>query len=247
MNKFLKVFFVAIASPLMMQPMPAPAEPLPAPIPLNDYLGEWSATAAPYAAGNVVIHASKTWLSVINGNRAEPGGIGTDGPWRMLGDANSFRYKVGDKGPGGGWIFFVDRAEEFPGFTYLEAAPEDVGNRIWCDQGGVSIPGAKALGIGQGEANTRAMLAVCARGAAQSAQAYRGPKGKSDWFLPSLGELKLMNKWFAEHAKGGFRYKSYWSSSEFASTDAWYREFNYDGQDHDTKSAALRVRPVRAF
>ena len=247
MNKFLNVFFTVTASALTMQPMPALTEPLSEPVSINDHLGEWSATAAPYAAGNVVMHANKTWLSIIHGNTTEPGGVGPDGPWRMLGDANDFRYKIGDKGPGGGWIFFVDTADEFPGFTYLEAAPEDVGNRVWCDQGGVSIPGARALGLGQGPANTRAIVAVCARGAAKSAQAYRGPKGKSDWFLPSLGELKLMNHWFAEHEKGGFRYKSYWSSSEFASTDAWYRQFNYDSKNNDAKNAALRVRPVRVF
>jgi hypothetical protein len=37
---------------------------------------------------------------------------------------------VGDKGPGGGWIFFVDEKDRYPGFTYLEAAPEDVGIHV---------------------------------------------------------------------------------------------------------------------
>ncbi len=31
--------------------------------------------------------------------------------------------KIGTKGPGGGWIFFVDYNDQFSGFDYLEAAP----------------------------------------------------------------------------------------------------------------------------
>ena len=36
--------------------------------------------------------------------------------------APTFTYKVGDTGPGGGVIFFVDRYDEYAGFTYLEVA-----------------------------------------------------------------------------------------------------------------------------
>ena len=247
MNKYLGMFIAITAGALAAQPMQGSAAPLPAPVPINDYLGAWSGAAGPYAAGDVVTFSQKTWLSLTDGNTAKPGGRGASAQWRMLGDTRTFSYKIGDRGPGGGWIFFVDKTDEFPGFTYLEAAPEDVGNTPWCDQPNVSIPEAKTLGIGRGQANTQAMLAVCTWGAANSAAAYRGPKNKSDWFLPSLGELKLMNQWFALHGKGGFRLESYWSSSEFASTNAWYRQFNYDSQDNDEKNAALRVRPVRAF
>ena len=36
----------------------------------------------------------------------------------------NFKYNIGDKGPAGGWIFFVDRFNDYPSFDYLEAAPE---------------------------------------------------------------------------------------------------------------------------
>jgi hypothetical protein len=36
----------------------------------------------------------------------------------------NFKYNIGDKGPAGGWIFFVDRFNDYPSFIYLEAAPE---------------------------------------------------------------------------------------------------------------------------
>ena len=36
----------------------------------------------------------------------------------------NFKYNIGDKGPAGGRIFFVDRFNDYPSFDYLEAAPE---------------------------------------------------------------------------------------------------------------------------
>ena len=79
-----------------------------------------------YAAGNVVNHADKTWLSLVDGNAAKPGAPGAASQWRLVGHARSFHYQVGDPGPGGGVIFFVDREDQFPGFDYLEAAPDDL-------------------------------------------------------------------------------------------------------------------------
>ena len=46
-----------------------------------------------------------------------------------------FKYKVGDIGPAGGWIFYVDRLDQYPEFDYIEAAPTDANN-------GVAVPWA---------------------------------------------------------------------------------------------------------
>ena len=222
-----------------------------APVPINDYLGAWTSTAAPYAAGNVVTYSSKTWLSLVDGNTKRPGAAGTTNQWRLLGDAKTFLYKIGDKGPGGGWIFFVDREDQFPGFTYLEAAPEDVsGSYAWCDNTQTSIPDAKAWrgdGIGRGKANTQAMLAVCTSGAANAAAAYRGPKNKTDWFLPSKGELHLMYNNLRQAWLGGFSSAWYWSSSEGNGDSAWDQYFDDGVQDHPSKDVTDSVRAVRAF
>ena len=47
----------------------------------------------------------------------------------FVGQANAgdtrYRYKVGQRGPGGGVIFFVDYNNEYARFNYLEAAPEN--------------------------------------------------------------------------------------------------------------------------
>jgi len=231
-----------------------PAQSAPAPVPINDYLGAWTATAAPYAAGNVVSYSSKTWLSLIDGNTKKPGAAGTTNQWRLLGDAKTFLYKIGDKGPGGGWIFFVDREDQYPGFTYLEAAQEDVTTlHLWCDKTDVSIPdtnGWRGDGIGRGKANTQAMLAVCASGAANAAAAYRGPKNKTDWFLPSKGELHLMYTNLRQAWLGGFSSAWYWSSSEGSGKYyhyAWFQNFGDGGQVNYFKDGTLTVRAVRAF
>jgi hypothetical protein len=58
------------------------------------------------------------------------GAKGADGGDGVAGsDGNGygpFSYKIGDTGPGGGIVFFVDRYNEYSGFTYLEVAPNEV-------------------------------------------------------------------------------------------------------------------------
>jgi hypothetical protein len=246
MNTIIKALPLLAASLGLFHTAAVPA----APVAINDYLGAWTSTAAPYAAGNVVSYSSKTWLSLVDGNTKKPGAAGTSNQWRLLGAAKTFVYKVGDKGPGGGWIFYVDREDEYPGFTYLEAAPEDVASQPWCDKSSVSIPGASgpaAWVIGRGKANTQAMLAVCASGAANAAAAYRGPNNKTDWFLPSRAELNRMWDIYLEGGKGGFGYVLYWSSSEDVYSFAWFQIFYNGDQDANYKDLDLRVRPVRAF
>ena len=248
MNTVVKALPLLAASLGMCHPSAVPA----APVPINDYLGNWTLAGRPYAAGNVVSYSSKTWLSLVDGNAKKPGAAGTTNQWRLLGDARTFVYEVGDKGPGGGWIFFVDEKDRFPGFTYLEAAPVDVGSHPWCDKTNVSIPGANgeaANALGRGKANTKAMLAVCASGAANAAAAYRGPNNKTDWYLPAEGELMVMYaKLMRERGKGGFGYGYYWSSSEFEYIYAWFQYFGTGIQDYyASKGSSLRVRPVRAF
>jgi hypothetical protein len=117
---------------------------------------------------------------------------------------------VGDTGPGGGIIFYVNAA----GFTcgptlnltcnYLEAAPTS-GSSAWTDVA-VAWSGntsdeigatAQATAIGTGYANTLAMVLqdATASKAGTIARAYSGPNGLSDWFLPSKDELNQMCKW----------------------------------------------------
>ena len=167
-----------------------------------------------------------------------------------LGGVEKFKYKIGDKGPGGGFIFFVDYYDQYPDFTYLEAAPNDIAPVIWCDLTTTSIhevEGWSAKGVGKGQANTNAMIAAgCTSGAANSADQYVTAT-KSDWFLPSLGEAKLMNDNLLEAGVGDFVNFYYWSSSEYDGSLAWSQNVSNDYQVNGIKNFAEPVRAIRAF
>ncbi|MEQ1545822.1 hypothetical protein [Methyloglobulus sp.] len=163
---------------------------------------------------------------------------------------NKYKYTVGDRGPGGGFIFFVDYYNQYPGFTYLEAAPTGIAPVVWCNLTETSIPavaGWSAKGVGKGQANTTAMLGVCTSGAANEADLYL-TRTKSDWFLPSLGEAKLMYNNLLEAGVGNFESDVYWSSTEFGSNFAWLQNFVNGDQVHvGNKGDTFGVRAVRAF
>ena len=170
-----------------------------------------------------------------------------------LGGVNKFAYKIGDTGPGGGIIFFVDYYDQYTSFTYLEAAPKDIGLYIWCD---TYIPnpvsGAAqwaAKGVGKGQANTNAMIAAGCSGAAVAADQYVNGR-KSDWFLPSLGEAKLMYDNLIEAGKAGvdgFPWGAYWSSTNLGFGLAFMQSFNDGLQGNSNVNQTLAVLPIRSF
>ena len=99
-------------------------------------------------------------------------------------------YAIGDKGPAGGFVFYVING----GHSGLEAAPEDIvvepNNLLFCDD---PIPDAYFTAIGSGQSNTRAILRVCYGGSMAAVLADRySLNGFSDWFLPSRDELNEM-------------------------------------------------------
>ena len=177
-----------------------------------------------------------------------------DGP--DAGTGANEKCKIGMRGPGGGIIFFVDYNDIYEGFNYLEAAPEGASEIMdWSNEWNLSIPGASGLAsraVGHGQANTTAIISATpapTSGAAKFADDYSSPSFngvvKSDWFLGSIGEMRLMydNLRFAE----GFEGQDYWSSSEFDSDYAWFQIFANGAYTLILKSDGLYVRPVRAF
>ena len=169
--------------------------------------------------------------------------------------------KIGAIGPGGGLIFFVDYNDQYAGFNYLEAAPSSCETtRAWSSDTTnslVAVTGWAARAVGSGQANTTAMLANSGSyvgdtsGAAFYANALANgvPGGcvtsKDDWFLGSLGEMKLM--YDNLQGLGGFVEDYYWSSSEGSASVAWLQAFNVGYQSNGAKYDAFYVRPVRAF
>ena len=213
-----------------------------------------------------------TGIQGIQGVKGDTGAAGTngkDGAQGLKGDtgpAGSFTYsktcgvsgedpcKIGAVGPGGGWIFVVDKDDQYPGFTYLEAAPTDASNSVtWCDNTNTftSIPavaGWAANAVGRGQANTTAMLGVCTSGAANVADQYFTAT-KSDWFLPSQRELILLYNNLADVGVGVFTNGYYWSSTEMESNSSIALGQNFGGGTPAgrSKDAGAPVRAVRAF
>ena len=163
---------------------------------------------------------------------------------------------VGDTGPGGGTIFYVDLTR-VEGSQYFEAACAG-----WSDGtcGGsdltdptaqwgcawTSITGADGTGIGTGEQNTTDIVTGCATAGIAARRAndlWLG--GQSDWFLPSKDELNQM--YIRRTAIGGFSADYYWSSSEYGEGIAWYQYFADGSENANNTSVTAYVRPVRAF
>lgn len=163
-------------------------------------------------------------------------------------------YKIGDTGPGGGIIFLVDYNDQYVGLDYLEVAP--VGcevQRAWSSDTTTSITavnGWTARAVGSGQANTSAILAAVTAGTIVNAPAAMYADGlscgsRTDWFLGSLGEVKLM--FDNLQGVGGFDSGLYWTSSEYGAGFPYYYGFNFGEYNRDSETSTNSVRPVRAF
>ena len=170
--------------------------------------------------------------------------------------ANGGVCAVGDRGPGGGIIFYKNLTRAV-GSQYFEAAcagwsdgtcgGSDLTDptAVWgCF--GTLIAGANRTAKGAGEQNTDNIVTGCPTlGIAARRAKNLVLGGKSDWFLPSKNELNQM--YIRRTAIGGFSGGFYWSSSESVDDYAWYQNFDYGSQDYDYKYLTTYVRPMRAF
>ena len=179
------------------------------------------------------------------------------------------KCKIGMTGPGGGTIFFVDYNDIYAGFNYMEAAPKLCeAQKYWSSDTTHSLDavnGWTARAVGSGQTNTTAMLASGATsyiGDTSGAAFYSDelasevPVGcvtsKDDWFLGSIGEMKLM--YDNLQGLGGFVHvstASYRSSTGGGSGSsagyAWTQRFDTGAQQAQVKATTFYVRPVRAF
>lgn len=128
---------------------------------------------------------------------------------------------VGDKGPGGGVVFYASKwnftsevSDCVSSCRYLEAAPSDVGDPVEWD---TAMP---------------------------TALDYTS-NGLSDWYLPTKDDL---NEMYVQRGKvGGLAKDYYWSSSMSAPGSAHMQYFNGGKRSIATYSSLYRVRPIRAF
>jgi hypothetical protein len=155
-------------------------------------------------------------------------------------------YKIGDRGPGGGIVFY-DKGVVTNGSRYLEAAVHDLGLAQW------GAYGTTINSSGTGKRATRVILEAFEKleeknSAAQICAEYEA-NGYKDWFLPSKDELNLMYTNLKKKGLGGFSSGRYWSSSENSGYSAWNQDFGNGNaySENWNKSDSYSVRPIREF
>ncbi len=183
-------------------------------------------------------------------------GFGAVRPIRAFGASCAYggTCNLGDIGPGGGRVFFVDSADEFADFNYMELAPSNWNNGTeltgsWCSNDNSTDFGATSYDIGTGQTNFAHMVANCT-GIAEVVNAYESTYADlniDDWFIPSatelltaFGELNYRGFWT------GFSAGWYWSSTESGNNA---RVLVVSGSYHAAtfKSNTAGVVPARAF
>jgi hypothetical protein len=181
-------------------------------------------------------------------------------------------YNIGDPGPAGGTIFYYNpNGFEVTGYGnpgddgyfatytayYLEIASDDQVKAPWGDYGRIdnmttftSLSDGKASLIGNGRKDTQIMVNYLAttevKGTAAQLCASKNINGFTDWFLPSLGELKELYK--AKGKPGIPTIGWLWSSSQGSEAYAWYLTVSNGDLVIERKSTAgPNFLAVRAF
>lgn len=189
----------------------------------------------------------------IRGLRGESGNNGADGTSATC--AGGGTCAIGDIGPGGGYVFYIDTADAFP-WRYLEAAPSDVMPAdVFCDDATADIGVAShsfSTAIGAGSENTWIIINshACTSGAAFSAVNYRGPNYKSDWFLPSVNELYAMKYALQDAGLANLPIDgTHWSSNFYGPGLAYVFQMQASGTAMASIPLAVQdqIRPIRAF
>jgi hypothetical protein len=169
--------------------------------------------------------------------------------FNATGTNNVVPYVVGQAALGGVIAYILQPGD--PGYKdnlqqgYV-AASSDQAASVWGGSG--TSTGATAQAIGTGQANTTAILAATAeRPIAASVAAAVTDGGYTDWYLPSLEELRRL---YANRALiGGFNTSGvlYWSSSEQSSTTSFTVNFNSGVTFSRNKTESNQVRAIRSF
>lgn len=173
-------------------------------------------------------------------------------------------YKIGDIGPGGGYIFYYS-ISGFPVYSgdkmtvchYLECSPDLVGDKAsWCPCPEKTRCNVNTdTGIGAGKKNTENILSANHSGkplyayncAAKACAEYSTKTTKEgEWYLPSLQESYLIYETLRKSGKI-VSDAWHWSSSQNNDKYALVQRFSNGYSANDYKYRNNCVRAVRAF
>jgi hypothetical protein len=144
----------------------------------------------------------------------------------------------------GGLIFYIDGT----GLHGMISANSDIGSTFWgCE--GTSIANLSNT-LGNGLSNTIHIVNNCSDLNSAARFCYDANlNSKTDWYLPSKDELKLIWQNLFLQGYGNFSNESYWSSSQFNSNQAWTQYFDVAlTQSFEPKDQlSLRIIPIRNF
>ena len=171
-------------------------------------------------------------------------------------------YNVGDPGPAGGTIIYKKTNAGTDGWTYLEAASQNLGKHPWDAHiytGGTGTEVGTEKGIGKGKTNTESIIAhqtkfsmdITTYAAGQCSE-YES-EYYDDWFLPSEDELAELFNHVTKVEK-----EQYWSSTETSASTSSDKPGDLNAivylnrhfsptMTFSAKSIESLVHPVRAF
>lgn len=166
---------------------------------------------------------------------------------------NNAAYKLGDRGPAGGWIFYINPNWKTDGWRYLEAAPEDQCTvQVWWSPINITPnPATKdGFGKGYGDINTTTIIAAAGNSGTYAAKlcADFEINGYNDWYLPTASEVQQMYLKLYSNSIGNFVYQFYWYSDNGTGNSAYNYNFGNNSPNFSWQSdLAARVRAVRYF
>jgi hypothetical protein len=175
----------------------------------------------------------------------------------------TYTYKIGDTGPAGGIIFYVNPDPDAGTWKYLEAAPAETEKMASFfinyssrkdSQVGSNLNTEQALGTGK--KNTALILSHLASIGQwdMAVQVYDELEvnGYDDWYMPSFLELSLMYGNLHRKGLGNFKSEVYYSSSLVSRDWSWAglpMSFNFaDGSSGPYYTEGAKpVRAIRQF
>jgi len=171
-------------------------------------------------------------------------------------------YKVGDKGPAGGIVFYVNpdyeegSTDAAKNWKYLEAAPAALTEEYKWGLEGTDYNTEE--GVGKGKSNTEKLMTGTNKDSFAAAKAcydYEYTNTETgvkydDWFLPSIGELNKMYEVKDKLDSVSVNSDLYWSSTGYGNEGKYAKERYFVTAASGTGDARSKVRfvwPVRSF